>query len=249
MKISVITATWNSQQTVADTLHSLDSQSYENIEYLVIDGASTDKTLDIVKSHGNRVDRVISEPDKGIYDALNKGIEAATGDVVGFLHSDDVYANNDVLKTIAETFTRENVDAIYGDLDYVSKDKNDKLIRHWKSHPFKRKKLRYGWMPPHPTFYMKTNRYRELGGFDLRFKISADYDSLLRYLWKNSVSVAYIPEVLVKMRLGGASNRSIKNIIQKSREDWLAMNANGVSPLIALPTKNLSKVPQFFKKS
>ncbi len=191
---------------------------------------------------------IISEPDKGIYDALNKGIKAATGEAVGFLHSDDVYANADVLSTIAHTFMTKEVDAIYGDLDYISNDQNEKLIRHWKSHPFKRSKLRYGWMPPHPTFYMRTNRYRQLGGFDLRFKIAADYDSLLRYLWKNNISVAYIPEVLVKMRLGGASNRSIKNIIQKSREDWQAMKANGVPPLLALPAKNLSKVPQFFKK-
>lgn len=249
MKISVITATWNSQQTVADTLRSLDAQLYQDTEYLVIDGASTDNTLDIVRSHGGRVDKLISEPDQGIYDALNKGIEAATGDIVGFLHSDDVYANNKVLAKIAEAFATTNVDAIYGDLDYVSKDENDRLVRHWKSHPFKRRKLRYGWMPPHPTFYMRTQLYRDLGGFDLRFKIAADYDSLLRYLWKNQITVGYIPEVLVKMRLGGASNRSIKNMIQKSREDCLAMNANGISPFIALPVKNLSKLPQFFKKS
>ena len=248
IKISIITATWNSEKTVADTLRSVQSQSYENIEYLVIDGASTDNTLDIVQRDGGHVDRIISEPDKGIYDALNKGIANASGDVVGFLHSDDIYAHKDALRQIADAFTTNNVDAIYGDLDYVSKDNQEKLIRHWKSNPFQRKKMRYGWMPPHPTFYMKTERYRELGSFDLQFKIAADYDSLLRYLWKHRVSVAYIPNVLVKMRLGGASNRSIKNILQKSREDCRAMKNNGVPRLLALPGKNLSKVPQFFRK-
>jgi len=248
MKISVITATWNSEATIGDTLASFASQDFKDTEYLIIDGASSDGTLDVVRAKGKRVDKIISESDKGIYDALNKGIGLATGDVIGFLHSDDVYAHPAVLTQVANTFIKNDVDAVYGDLVYVSKSDPDKIIRKWTSGDFSREKFRNGWMPPHPTFYLKRSCYERFGGFDLSYRIAADYDSILRYMWKHKITAAYIPDVLVRMRVGGESNRSIKNIICKSKEDLRAMSANGLPVTQALLGKNLSKIPQFFRK-
>ena len=203
MKISIITATWNSEETIEDTLRSLNTQDYPNIEHIIVDGGSTDATLDFVRRHGDRVDLIISEKDNGIYDALNKGIDAATGDVIGFLHSDDLYANQKVLSRIAHEFSNDATDATYGDLDYVLQANINKIVRSWVSGGFDRSKMKNGWMPPHPTFYMRREHYVDLGGFNLKYIISADYDSMLRYLWKNKLNPSYIPEVLIKMRLGG----------------------------------------------
>jgi glycosyltransferase len=246
MKISVITATYNSAQTLKDTIKSLNSQSYPDIEYIIVDGASTDSTLTIVEQYGHRVTTVISEKDNGIYDALNKGIALATGDVVGFLHSDDLFADDRVLSRIAAEFSKESTDAVYGDLNYVSKFDTTKIIRRWISGNFNRSKFRNGWMPPHPTFYMKRKHYRSLGSFDLKFSISSDYESMLRYLWKNKLCATYIPKVLINMRVGGESNRSLANIWKKTNEDVNAMMKNGISPLRGLVFKNLSKISQFF---
>lgn len=246
MKISVITATWNSEETIEATLRSLNTQDYSDIEHIIVDGASTDATLDSVRLHGDRVNAVISEKDNGIYEALNKGINAATGDVVGFLHSDDLYANQNVLSRIAKEFTNDGTDATYGDLDYVSKANINKIVRSWVSGGFDRSKMKNGWMPPHPTFYMRREHYVALGGFDLKYMIAADYDSMLRYLWKNKLNPSYIPEVLVKMRLGGKSNNSFSNILKKTSEDKNAMIENGIHPLRGLLGKNFSKISQFF---
>lgn len=246
MKISVITATWNSALTIMDTIKSLNAQDYSDIEYIIIDGASTDATLDIVNLYGHRVTAIVSEQDKGIYDALNKGIALATGDVVGFLHSDDLFADDRVLSRIAEEFCKGPTGAVYGDLNYVSKYDTTKIIRRWISGSFKRGRFRNGWMPPHPTFYMRREHYLSLGSFDLKFSIAADYDSMLRYLWTNNISAAYIPRVLVNMRVGGKSNGSLVNIFSKTREDRVAMIENGISPIRGLLFKNLSKIQQFF---
>jgi len=246
MKISVITATWNSEETIEGTLRSLNTQDYSNIEHIIVDGASTDATLDSVRRHGDRVDTVISEKDNGIYDALNKGIDAATGDVIGFLHSDDLYANQKVLSRIAQEFSNDGTDATYGDLDYVSQANINKTVRRWVSGGFDRSKMKNGWMPPHPTFYMRREHYVALGGFDLRYIISADYDSMLRYLWKNKLNPSYIPEVLIKMRLGGKSNNSFSNILKKTTEDKKVMVENGIGPFRGLLGKNFSKIPQLF---
>lgn len=248
MKFSIITATWNSGKTVEDTIRSFISQDYPNTEYIIIDGASSDSTLDIVRSFGDRIDHIVSEKDKGIYDALNKGIKLATGDIIGFLHSDDIYAHSSVLSMIASIFESSQVDAVFGDLDYVSKIDPSKIIRRWKSGQYVRENMRNGWMPPHPTFYMKRSCYDKFGGFDLNYRIAADYDSLLRYLWKCDVSAEYIPEVLVKMRVGGESNRSIGNIVRKTLEDRRAMIANRLPCVRALIGKNFSKIPQFIKR-
>ena len=249
MKVSIITATYNSAATIADTLKSLEGQTYPDIEYIIIDGASKDNTLDFIKQHSSRVTTMISEPDKGIYDALNKGINAATGDIVGFLHSDDLFAYPDAVKDIVATFKNSNCEASYADLEYVSKDDTDKIIRLWKSGAYSRDKLKNGWMPPHPTFYMKRDLYKKHGLFDLNFNIAADYDALLRYLWTNKVKLSYVPKVVMKMRVGGASNRSLKNIIEKTKEDISALKNNNIFWPSALFIKNFSKIPQFiFKK-
>jgi len=249
MKVSIITATYNSAKTISDTLKSLNDQTYQNIEYIIIDGNSKDNTLKVIKQQCSRVATVISEPDKGIYDALNKGINAATGDIVGFLHSDDLFAYHDAVKDIVDTFQSNHCDAIYADLEYVSKDNTNNVVRLWKSGEYSKQKIKNGWMPPHPTFYMKRELYRQYGLFDLSFKIAADYDSLLRYLWVNNIKMSYVPKVLIKMRVGGASNRSLKNIIQKTKEDIKALSKNKVPVLRSIIWKNLSKIPQFiFKK-
>lgn len=246
MKISVITATYNSALTLVDTINSLNIQDYPDIEYIIVDGASTDSTLKIVEQYGHRVTTLISQKDNGIYDALNKGIALATGDVVGFLHSDDLFADEKVISRIVKKFYSKTTDAVYGDLDYVSKADKERVVRRWVSGNYSRENIKSGWMPPHPTFYMRRKYYEILGGFDLKFKISADYDSILRYLWENEINAEYIPHVLIKMRVGGKSNKSLTNILQKSTEDWHSLKKNGIPLARALIGKNLSKIGQFF---
>lgn len=248
MKISIITATYNSNKTIIDTLKSLEQQTYSNIEYIIIDGASSDNTLDIIKQYSTKVSKIISEPDKGIYDALNKGISAATGDFIGFLHSDDIFAYPSAIEDLVKTLIIEQSEAIYADLEYVSKENTTNVVRRWISGGYKRSNFKKGWMPPHPTFYMKKELYEQYGSFDLNFKISADYDSLLRYLWLNNISVSYLPKVITKMRVGGESNRSILNILKKTKEDAFALKKNNIFWVYALFMKNISKLPQFIKK-
>ncbi|HHA1754404.1 TPA: glycosyltransferase family 2 protein [Enterobacter kobei] len=248
MRISIITATYNSEKTLHETLRSLEKQTYPDIEYIIIDGASKDNTLAVVNEHCTRVSKVICEPDQGIYDALNKGIRLATGDVIGFLHSDDLLAYDGAVADIVDTFKTTNCDAIYGDLEYVSQHDTTKRVRLWKSGAFSQLKMQFGWMPPHPSFYMKRSCYIEFGQFSLDYHISADYDSLLRYILINRISVEYLPKVLVKMRVGGISNRSISSMISKSLEDIRIMRTNGMMWPLALAYKNLSKLPQFIKK-
>jgi len=246
MLISIITATYNSQKTIEHTIQSVLSQTYSNIEYIIIDGKSTDETLDIIKKYEGEISKVISEPDRGIYDALNKGIEQATGGVVGFLHADDFYANNQVIENIVKVFETQKTDSVYGDLEYVSASNTDKTIRNWQTGNFSLKELKKGWMPPHPTFYVKTEVYKKYGNFNLDYKIAADYDLVLRFLGKYKISATYLPQVLVKMRMGGASNRSLANIIQKSKEDYMALKANNIGGIGSLFLKNIRKLGQFF---
>ncbi|MCD4788439.1 MAG: glycosyltransferase [Bacteroidales bacterium] len=248
MKVSIITIAYNSENSISDAINSVLSQTYPNIEYIIVDGKSKDKTVEIVKSYGNKISKFVSEPDKGIYDALNKGIEMASGDVVGFMHSDDLFADEHVIEKVAKLFKEKDVDSIYGDLNYVFKNDTNKILRYWKSDEFTLSRLKFGWMPPHPTFYVKRKIYEKYGGFDIDFKISSDYDSMLRFLGKYKISTAYLPEVMIKMRVGGASNRSLKNIIQKSTEDFRAIRKNKFGNIFTLIFKNLRKVKQFFEK-
>ncbi len=248
MKISVITATWNCVETVGDCLASVAGQSYPNLEHILIDGGSRDGTLEVLRAHRARLAVLVSEPDGGIYDALNKGIARATGEVVGLLHADDVYADGDVLSRVAGAFADPTVEAVYGDLVYVAREDTGRVIRYWRSGAFQPARLRRGWMPPHPTLYLRRALYARFGVFDTRYRIAADYDLMLRMLAQVPGRVVYVPEVLVRMRVGGVSNRSLGKILQKSREDYRALRANRVGGLGALAWKNLSKVPQFFRR-
>ncbi|ERT14315.1 glycosyltransferase family 2 protein [Photorhabdus temperata] len=246
MKISIITATYNSEKTLADTLLSLEKQTYQNIEYIIIDGASEDNTLMMINKNSTRVTTIISEPDKGIYDALNKGIVTATGDIVGFLHSDDLFAYPEAIADIVNMFEKYKCEAVYGDLQYVSKNNINNVVRYWKSGPFYPKKMQYGWMPPHPTFYMKRKLYDKWGGFDLNFKISSDYDSITRYIISHNVKLIYLPKVIIKMRIGGESNR-LENTILRSKEIIRIMKNRRIFWPIAMIYRNLSRLPQFLK--
>ncbi len=249
LKISVVTVVFNRRDTIEDTLRSVASQIYGDVEHIVVDGGSSDGTMVVLNAYRDQIDVLLSEADRGIYDALNKGVALATGDVVGFSHADDVFADAGVLARIADAFTDETVGAAYGDLVYVHEGDMTRVIRHWSAGSFSKSKLTWGWMPPHPTFYVRRSLYDELGGFDLRYRIAADYDTMLRFLGRGNVQPAYIPEVLVKMRLGGVSNRSFANIMQKSWEDYLVLRRNGAGGLGALAWKNLSKVGQFLSKA
>ncbi len=248
MKVSIITITYNSEQSIADAINSVVSQTYPNIEYIVVDGNSKDSTVEIIKSYGDKISKFVSEPDKGIYDALNKGIGMATGDIVGFMHSDDLFANEHIIQNVVDKFKDNDTDSLYGDLQYVYKEDTNKVLRYWKSGDFSLRQLKLGWMPPHPTLYIKRWVYEKYGGFNIDMGIAADYDTMLRFLGKYKISTQYLPEVMVKMRVGGASNRSIKNIIQKSAEDWDAIKRNEFGNVFTLVFKNLRKVTQFLKK-
>lgn len=247
VKLSIITATWNSSKTLTATLESLASQTSQNFESIVVDGGSTDSTVEIIQS-SSVVARWVSEKDRGIYDALNKGIRMAQGEYVGFMHSDDIFASDSAVESLLSHIDKHNSDAIYADLQYVKKDDVNAIVRHWKSGDLDYDKFKWGWMPPHPTFYMKKSLYEKYGMFDLSYRIAADYDSLMRYLYTNKVSPSYLPEVLVKMRVGGASNRSLKNIIQKSMEDVRVMRKSRIPLMSGLLGKNLSKIPQLLKR-
>ncbi len=245
MKISIITSVYNNKETIKDAIESVLSQTFKNIELIIVDGNSTDGTIDIIKHYEDKIDKFISEPDKGIYDGLNKGLGLATGDVIGFLHSDDIYSDNTILKIVADTIEETGVDGIYGDLVYTSKNDTSKNFRYWKSQDFDLKLLKKGWMPAHPTLFLKKEIYEKYGNFDLDFKIAADYDFILR-IFKDGINTKYIQKVLYKMRIGGESNRSIKNIIQKSKEDLKAIKKNYIGGINTLAIKNLSKIKQFW---
>jgi glycosyltransferase involved in cell wall biosynthesis len=250
VRVTIITAVINNKIYIEACMKSLLNQTHRNIEYIIIDGGSADGTIEIIKKYENKVTKWISEPDNGIYDALNKGIRLAQGEIIGFLHADDVYANDKVIEKVADIFTKYNVDSCYGDLLYVDKNNPEKIIRYWKSNPYKEGLFRKGWMPPHPTFFVKRKIYEKYGSFNTDFKIAADYELMLRFLGKYKISTYYIPEVLIKMRIGGASNRSLRNLIIKTTEDYRAWKVNSLNKsLYTIPLKNLSKIPQFFKKS
>ncbi len=249
MKVTVITAAYNSASTIRDTLDSVLGQDYSDLEYVVIDGASKDETLTIIKSYSNRISTIISEPDRGIYDAINKGIRAATGDIIAILHADDVFAHAHVLSHVVQKMESGNVDAVYGDLLYVQRDNLEKVVRHWKSGTYRHGLFLKGWMPPHPSFFLKRGCYEQYGLYTDKLVSAADYELMLRMLHKHRVSVAYLPEVLVRMRVGGVSNRSFKNRIRANREDREAWRMNGLHPgLLTLIRKPLSKLKQFIFK-
>ena len=248
MKVSLITAVHNRKETISDAIKSVRSQNYHNTEHVVIDGASTDGTLKLIQAASNEKTVLVSEKDDGIYDALNKGIANSSGSLIGLIHSDDFFAHNDVLSRVADAFSDPSIDAVYGDLQYVSQHDSSRVIRHWKAGIFTPSKLSRGWMPPHPTLFLRSSVFEEHGVYDTSYRIAADYEAILRWFGKGGIRAHYIPEVLVKMRVGGESNKSFKKIVQKSREDYRALRTNKIGGMRALAWKNTSKVGQFFAK-
>lgn len=249
IKISIITATFNCFSTIGDCLSSVAMQNYSNKEHIVIDGVSTDGTIDLINRYLHQIDIFKSEPDSGIYDALNKGISLSAGDVIGFLHADDLYASDDVLSMVASAFADPSVCAVYGDLQYVNQKDTTKVIRSWKSKIYKNHYLAFGWMPAHPTLYVRRDFYGVIGGFDTSYRISADYLSILKLFSSANFNTIYLPHVLVRMRIGGESNKSIYSILRKSKEDWRALRScdlNIFQSAGALVWKNLSKIVQFW---
>ena len=247
MRVSIITIVFNNAATVSDAVQSVLSQDYKDIEYIVIDGKSTDGTVEIIEKYGSLIDTFISEPDGGLYDAINKGIYLATGDVIGLLHSDDVFASDHVVSDIVQTIESRQVDCVYGDLDYVERANMNTIVRKWKSGPYDRKNFIYGWMPPHPTFYVRKSCFEKYGSYDMTFGSAADYELMLRFMFKFDVSAAYLPEVMVKMRVGGKSNASFKNRIMANSQDYRAWLKNGLKPkFYTRILKPLQKIPQYF---
>ncbi|MGB2705788.1 MAG: glycosyltransferase family 2 protein [Candidatus Omnitrophota bacterium] len=245
MKVSIITVVYNNADYIEDCMKSVVSQSYPDVEYIMIDGKSTDGTLEIISRYRDKIAKVVSEEDVGYVYAMNKGAKMATGDIVGFLHSDDIYTHSKVIEKVAAAFINRSCDSLYGNLLYVKKNNPDRIIRHWKGGDYSANKIRRGWMPPHPTFFVKRAIYEKHGYFNTNFKIAADYELILRFLYKCRISTCYINEVLAKMRWGGKSNKNIRNIAQKSLEDYRALRMYGLG-IRTLLMKNIIKLPQFF---
>ncbi|MCC9168220.1 glycosyltransferase family 2 protein [Pontibacter harenae] len=246
MKVSIITIVYNNRETIADAINSVLNQSYPDIEYIVVDGLSTDGTVEVIRSYGHKISKFVSEKDEGLYDAINKGINLATGDVIGLLHSDDLLSSPDTVATIAKAFEEEDVDSVYGDLLYVQKQDISKVVRNWISGHYKRTNFLYGWMPPHPSFYVKRTCYKSYGLYNTDFKSAADYELMLRYLYKHKLSTYYIPKVLVRMRVGGKSNATLKNRLRANQEDYNAWLVNGLKPhFYTRILKPLRKLVQF----
>ena len=246
MKISIITVCFNSQQTIRATIKSVLRQSYKQVEYIIIDGASTDNTVKIIKEFSNSIDVFVSESDAGIYDAINKGISKSSGDVVGLLHADDVFDNRSVIDNVMLLFD-ENVDMIYGDINYVDRNDIYRVIRRWKSDSYKKGKFKWGWMPPHTSFFIKKSCYIKHGLYNLNLGSSADYELMLRMFELYNLKSKYIPLNITNMRVGGVSNSSFKNRWQANRNDKKSWKINGLKPFwFTLLIKPFIKIKQFF---
>lgn len=249
MKVSIITITYNSAETVEDTIQSVLAQDYPNIEYIIVDGASKDTTMSIVNRYKDKIATIHSERDKGIYDAMNKGVRLATGDLIGILNSDDFYADEKVISDMVNRVIESSADACYADLVYVDRDDTSRVVRTWKSGEYRHGQFMRGWMPPHPTFFVKREVYEAHGHYSLQLRSAADYELMLRFIHKHAISVAYLPRVITKMRAGGQSNVTIKNRWRANQEDRLAWKMNGLQPgFFTLIRKPLSKVLQFIQR-
>ena len=251
IKVSIITVTWNCASNIASCLESVRSQRYEFIEHIIVDGASTDGTADIIRKSLRPGDKFISEADSGIYDAINKGIRMATGDIVGFLHSDDVFFGSNVINEIVSAFEVSEVDLVYANLYYVKKDDHNGVVRRWVAGRYSKINMLFGWMHPHPTLYVRRELYKNINYFDISFRISSDYHSVLKLFMIPGVKSYWIKSPLLKMRVGGASNASLKNMILKSSEDFRVLRSVGFCSLCScfvLLMKNVRKFPQFIFK-
>lgn len=246
--ISIITVVYNGAATIKDCIESIQKQDYP-AEHIIIDGKSSDKTLEIVNQHKTNATRVLSEPDRGLYDAMNKGIALATGDIIGILNSDDLYASNFVLERIASIFLNPSIEACYGDLVYVEKQNVNRIIRYWKSRSYEDGLFNKSWVPPHPTFFVRRTVYEKYGKFDLNFSLAADFELMLRFMARYNIQTFYIPEVLVKMRLGGSTNKNVINIMKQNKEIYLAGIKNRIPiSIFSIPYKFFDRMQQFFSK-
>lgn len=246
MKVTIITVTYNSAKFLEQSLQSVISQHYSDIEHIIIDGGSTDGTLDIIKKYQPHIARWISEKDSGMYDAINKGMRMATGDIIGILNSDDMLASRDVVTAIVNNFTRYNAEAVYGDIVYVQQDNTQKVLRTWNGDEYNREKIKYGWMPAHPSFYIRKKIIERCGFYETHFYTAADYEFMIRYLYFHSVNACYLPKLIVRMRSGGMSNGSISRRLRANRRDYLAMKKNKVPFAMFISIlKPLRKIHQF----
>lgn len=250
MKVSIITVVRNNVATINDAINSVIGQTYKNIEYIVVDGASTDGTVSVVQSYTNKIDKFITEKDHGLYDAMNKGITLATGDIIGILNSDDMYFDKNVIESIVNTFREKKTDSVFGDLHYVDKNNTDKVMRYWKTSNFRPGSFAKGWHPPHPSFFVKKEVYEKYGLYDLELSISADFDLMLRLLEKHQISSVHLPKILVKMRTGGQSNNNLKNIITSNKSILRSFSKNKirVNKWLYLFNRLMPKLIQIIKK-
>lgn len=246
MQVSIITVAFNAEKTIEDTILSVLRQDYESIEYIIIDGASQDGTMSVVEQYKDRIDTVVSEKDKGIYDGMNKGIEKATGDLIGILNADDFYVHEQVISNILSAQQSVDADAVYANLQYVNAQNTDKVTRKWISGAYRRKKFINGWMPPHPTFFLLKNHYKEFGTYSMTLRSAADYELMLRMLYKHNLKAAYLNDTIISMRVGGQSNASVNNRLKANWEDRKAWLMNNLKPrFYTLFFKPLRKVGQF----
>jgi glycosyltransferase involved in cell wall biosynthesis len=249
LKISVITVVLNGRRCIEDCIQSVLSQTYNDIEYIVVDGGSMDGTREIIRKHEDEISRWTSGSDKGMYDAMNKGIELATGDVVGFLHSDDVYSDNNVLDKVAREFEKQGVDSVFADLVYIAQRNPDKIVRYYRAHNFTPRMFAYGWMPPHPTFFVKRNCYERFGLFKTDYAIAADYELLARFIGKHNITYQYLPEVIVKMKTGGRSTKNLRSNLILNKEIIRACAENGIkTSYLKVYSKYLTKISQLFRR-
>jgi glycosyltransferase involved in cell wall biosynthesis len=249
-KFSIVTVTLNGAATIRDTIESVFAQDYPEVEYIVVDGDSRDATMDIVHGYGKRIARSVSAPDDNVYDAMNTGIRLASGDVIGFINSDDFYASRNVISTVAAAFERTGVDAVYGDLCYVGRKDVSRVVRYWRSVPFSPGSFARGWCPPHPTFFVRRSVYQGLGGFDPEFPVAGDIELMMRFLEVHRISSEHLPVVLVKMRMGGQTNRSIRNVVRQNRKWMAALRKHGLEyswPRF-LASKAWSRARQFISR-
>ncbi|MDQ6723052.1 MAG: glycosyltransferase [Thermoproteota archaeon] len=247
MNVTIITVTYNSAKYLEECIRSIVDQSHRNIEHIIVDGGSTDETLSIIKKYEQHISKWVSEKDNGMYDAINKGMKMATGDVIGLLNSDDILASKDVISSIVQAFKAHKVNCVYGDLTYVDQKDTEKVLRFWKGGNYNRQRFLYGWMPAHPTFYIRREIVNELGGYESHYFTAADYEFMTRYLYRHRVSAFYLPKLIVKMRIGGASNSSLARRLKANRRDYLAMRKNQIPfPFIASVLKPLIKLHQYY---
>lgn len=246
--ISIITVCYNSAATLPDTLQSVAAQSGVKLEHVLVDGGSSDGTVGLIEAYANEHEHVqwISEKDKGLYDAMNKGLAMCTGDVIGLLNADDFYSRKDALQLVAEKFVNENPDGLYADLNYVDAQQTNKIIRRWKSGNYRPNSFLWGWMPPHPTFFVSKKIYEQLGGFRLDMGSAADYELMLRFIHKNQIRLSYLPQTIIHMRAGGVSNKQLKNRMKANEMDHKAWEVNGLKPYFFTRwLKPLRKIKQF----